>query len=103
MVLRSHFQRILTLQKCIKIFMEEMMLLWKTDLPPCFRPKMYQEDRVEIKRNNWLYCFTGQAVAFQHLQAHPQEGAAGIYREIQDLAGLDRNCVCAASLLPQVS
>lgn len=36
------------------------------------------------------------------LQAHPEEGGGGVYREIQDLAGFDRNCGHAANLLCRV-
>lgn len=38
-------------------------------------------------------------MAFKNLQTCPEEGAGGFYREKQDLAGFDRNCVLAASLL----
>ena len=63
------------------------------------------ETESEIKRNNSFMALQGEG-GFSRLwpskTATPEEGAGGFYREIQDLAGFDRNCVCATSLLSLV-
>ena len=101
MVLRLPFERILTFQKCIEIFTEEMILLWKTVLHAS-EPKCSQKT-VRDKEEPWVYCLARQAVAFRNLEADSEEGAVGFYSEIRDLAGFDRDCVRAASLVPYVS
>ena len=60
-----------------------------------------------IKRNNSFIASLGNGGCSRlwpskKLQAHPEEGVWGSYREIQDLAGFDKNCILAVSLLCQV-
>lgn len=78
----------------------------KTDLCAS-EPKYNSKMEFGVERNNSLLLCQGQEAAagsgLENLQARPQEGAGGLYREMQDFAGFHRNGVLAASPLCHVS
>ena len=77
-------------------------ILLKTDLHAS-KPKYNSKTEFGIKRNkSFIVLHAKEAVAgsgLQNLEAFLEEGAGEFYREIQDLASFNRNCVCAGSLV----